>query len=86
MPDAERPHPQAVLVGRSAGGFGLEFNPVKTGLLLGGDSQGGVQLWDVGALGSSSSSGSDGGSSSAPPARVQPLQVRCFMNVQSGAG
>jgi hypothetical protein len=62
----EPPHPQAVLTGRAAGGFGLEFNPVKQHVLLGGDSQGGVQLWDVTAV-SSSSSGVP---------RIAPVQVR----------
>jgi hypothetical protein len=61
--------------GRSAGGFGLEFNPVKPGLLLGADLQGGVQLWDVGHL-SSSSGGSNSGSTGRS-VEVQAMQVRC---------
>lgn len=67
----EPPHPQAVLTGRAAGGFGLEFNPVKQNILLGGDSQGGVQLWDVTGANSSSSS-SSGGVPRIPPVQVRP--------------
>lgn len=68
----EPPNPQAVLTGRTAGGFALEFNPQKQALLLGGDLAGGVQLWDVAAA--SSSGGSSSGSSSAAQ-RIKPLQV-----------
>lgn len=76
-------NPQAILAGRSAGGFGLEWNPVEPWLLLGADLQGGVQLWDVEAYSSGSSSGSGSGSRGGGPlsgrrscSRMQPLQVR----------
>lgn len=68
---SQPPNPQAVLTGRAAGGFGLEFNPVRQGVLLGGDSQGGVQLWDV-----SSSSGGTSSSNGGAVARIPALQVR----------
>lgn len=51
------PEQTAVLGGRSAGGFGLEWNPVHEGLLLGADVQGSVQIWDVGSSSSSSTKG-----------------------------
>jgi hypothetical protein len=70
------PSPQAVLVGRPCGGFGLEFNPVKPWLLLAGDLAGGVVLWDAQAACRSSSNGG-GASGSSGAGRVQPLQVCC---------
>jgi hypothetical protein len=60
----------AVLGGRQAGGYALEWNPVLPGLLLAADVAGGVQLYDL-QRGSSSSSSSSG---SGQP-QIQPLQV-----------
>jgi WD40 repeat protein len=65
-----KPPPEAVaavLGGRGAGGYALEWNPTVPGLLLAADISGGVQLYDV-QRGSSSSSSSG-------RAEVQPLQV-----------
>jgi hypothetical protein len=59
----------AVLGGRQAGGYALEWNPSVPGLLLAADVGGGVQLYDV-QRGSSSSS-----SSSSQQAEIQPQQV-----------
>jgi hypothetical protein len=66
----------AVLGGRDAGGFALEWNPVLPGLLLAADVRGGVQLYDVQRGGSSSSSSSGvWGSSSSDRLQIQPVQV-----------
>jgi len=86
--DPTPPHPQAVLTGRPAGGFGLEFNPVRSGLLLGGDAEGGVQLWDVEGFcsnGSGSSGGGGGSSGGGAVRRIPPVQVRalCTIHAQS---
>lgn len=72
----------AVLAGRSAGGFGLEFNPVTTGLLLGADLEGGIQLWDVEHMQDTKCSqrGSTHAScSSSPRQRLSPVQVGCVV-------
>jgi hypothetical protein len=56
----------AVLGGREAGGYALEWNPGVPGLLLAADVGGGVQLYDVERGSSSNSSGQ---------AEIQPQQV-----------
>ncbi|KAF6258744.1 WD40-repeat-containing domain protein [Scenedesmus sp. NREL 46B-D3] len=62
----------AVLGGREAGGYALEWNPEQPGLLLAADVAGGMQLYDVQRGSRRSSSG--GSSSSTGQAQIPPLQ------------